>query len=89
MKKKLKKGFKFIPRTKEVINILRRYWKRYEEANAEFRHNLQKTEEEMQKELKEPLLEFFWSDNEIVGIGTPANNKIMKLVQREQLEDGK
>jgi hypothetical protein len=86
---KPKKGFKFIPRTKEVINILKRYWKRYEEANDEFRHNLQKIEEDMQKELHEPLLEFFWTDGEVVGIGTPVNPKVMKLVQRDMLEDGK
>ena len=86
---KPKKGFKFIPRTKEVINILKRYWKRYEEADSEFRHNLQKIEEEMQKEFKEPLLEFFWTDGEVVGIGTTSNPKIMKLVQRDQLEEGR
>jgi len=87
--KKPKKGFKFIPRTKEVINILKRYWKRFEETDSEFRHSLQKVEEAMQKELHEPLLEFFWSDNECVGIGTPVNPKIMKLVQRDQLEENK
>ena len=87
--KKSKKGVRFIPHTKEVLSILRKYWKRYEEVESEFRHSVQKIEEEMQKDLKEPLLEFFWSDNSVVGIGTPADPKIMKLVHSEDLADGK
>ena len=81
-----KKGVRFIPRTKEVINILKKYWIRFKDADAEFRHNLCKIESEMQKELKEPLLEFFYVDNECAGIGTPADPKKMKLVRTEQLE---
>jgi hypothetical protein len=87
MKRKPKTGkLSFIPRTAKLINTLKKYWKQYEEVNAAFRHGVAKIEEEMQKELHEELLEFFYCDNEAVGIGTPADPKRMKLVRREQLE---
>lgn len=83
---KLKKRTRFIPRTPAVIKILRKYWMQYKEVEAVYKHSIAKIESEMQKEFKEPDLEFYFMDGDAIGIGTPKNLKKMKLVNKEKLE---
>lgn len=77
---------KRIPRNKWVKRKLKKYYQEYKKVEAEFRHSLRKLEEQMQREFRTPEMEFFQVDDGIVGIGTPANPKIMKLVHFEELE---
>lgn len=77
---------KKIPKNKQVLNKMKKFYLEYKKVEATFRHDLRKLEEQIQKEFKTPELEFFHVDGDIVGIGTPSNPKIMKLIQFEELE---
>ncbi len=65
-----------------LIQRLKTYWRKYREAEQEYRHSIAKIEDEMRKELKEEAIEFVIDKGEVVGIG--EQNKT--LVNREQLE---
>lgn len=79
-------GLRFIPRTREVLKILKRYWEQYKEVEAEFRHSIAKLEIELQKELKEAEIGFI-KDNmgNIVGFGSQDAKKL-KPVYAKDLE---
>ncbi len=68
------------------INKLKKFYREYKNVEATFRHEIRKLEEQMQKEFKIPELEFFHSDDGYVGIGTPTNPKLMKLIHFHELE---
>lgn len=77
----------FIPRTKKLIRTLKVYWQQFKEAEQVYRHSIAKIEQEMQKELREDLVSFQYDkDGSCVGISTPADPKILKLVDKSQLE---
>lgn len=75
-----------IPKNKQVLNKMKKFYIEYKKIDDMFCHSLRKLEEQMQREFKTPELEFFHSDDGYVGIGTPANPKIMKLIHFEELE---
>jgi len=76
----------FIPRTKKLIRTLKVYWQQYKEVEQVYHHSVAKIEQEMQKELREDLVAFTYKDGGCVGISTPADPKILKLVDKLQLE---
>ena len=78
-----KKKYKIIP-TQKQLEILKLYWKMYECEHNDFWGRICKLEEGMSKKTGIENLEFFWCDNEIVGIGD--RDRGMKLIQREALE---
>ena len=75
-----------INKNKQVLNKMKKFYVEYKKIEDTFHHSIRKLEEQMQREFKTPELEFFHSDDGYVGIGTPANPKIMKLIQFEELE---
>jgi len=81
--RKIRKIFK----NNQLINKLKKYYQSFSKIDAEYNHSIRKLEEQMQKEFKTSEIEFFCIDGEYVGIGTPLNPKIMKLIQFEELEN--
>ena len=76
---------KRIPKNKQVLNKLKKFYQGYKLVEAKFRHDVRKLEEQIQKEFKTPELEFIKIDNVIAGIGTPSNPKMMKVASFEEL----
>lgn len=69
--------------TKEQKKILKEYWLRYKTLHAFFEDEVQRLEQNMKEELNIEC-EYFWCDNECVGIGD--YNREYELLQREDLE---
>ena len=57
-----------------------KYWAMLEELEEDFYRKLYMLENKMRKETGIKDLEFFWADNEIVGIGNES--RTMKLIHR-------
>ena len=68
------------------IEKLKPYWKKARDAQTQYSVAIRKIEEEMQKEFNEPLLEFFFFEGEMEGIGTPLNPKRMDLIYTNELD---
>jgi len=68
------------------IKKLKPYWAKLREAESRFFKEVRIIEKQMQKELGDEELEFFWVDGEPVGIGTPSNPKKMKLIHDAELD---
>ena len=63
---------------------LKKWWKLYLFFEDEFCRQVQKIEEKMAKDTGIEDIEFFRSDDGIVGIGNTS--RTIKLIQREELE---
>ncbi len=89
MKRQKRTGLRFIPRTKEVLKILKKYWDGYKEVEAEFRHSVAKLEIELQNELKESEIGFIRDGGTIVGIGSQDSKKLKPVLAKdlEKLND--
>jgi hypothetical protein len=61
---------------------LDRYFQILDIADSEFSAYVQAIEYVMQKETGIRDLEFVWNDGCVVGIGTPARKKKIKLIHR-------
>jgi len=70
--------------TKELINKLKPFWKKYETISNKYWDGITKLEMKMSKEMGIEEMEFFFVDNECAGIGNVA--RTMKLIQREKLQ---
>jgi len=77
------KQYKIVP-TKKQLNILKKYWKRYQDNYDKFWGETGELERAMNIETKIKDLEFFWCDGECVGIG--QYDRKMALIPREDLE---
>lgn len=73
--------------TKTQKKKLKRYWKAQEKVWDEFLTEIGTLETIMQRDLKIPNLEFYWSkfEGSIVGIGTADRD--YELLQYEDLEE--
>jgi len=71
--------------TKDQIEKLKIFWKSQKETTSRYRENLYAIEQVMEDSLGIEGLEFFWSDNSIVGIGTI--DREYNLLQYEDLDD--
>ena len=71
--------------TKEQIEQLKIFWDSQKETTDRYLENLYAIEEVMSDALGIEGLEFFWSDNSIVGIG--SMDREYKLLQYEDLEE--
>jgi len=60
---------------------LKKYWDKLELLESIFYHGVELIEKDMQKETNIKDIEFFWADNEIVGIGTGA--RTVELIHRD------
>jgi hypothetical protein len=74
---------KIIPTKKQLI-IMKEYWKRFQSVEDYYYRSMGDLEREMSKATKIKDLEFFFCDNECVGIGDVMRN--MRLIQRKELE---
>ena len=79
----MKKTYK-IKITKKLINQLKSYWVEAHQAYNNLFGELNEIEAKMVKKTGIKEIEFFWVDNEIVGIGNA--DRTMPLIQREKLE---
>ncbi len=70
--------------TKEQLKVLRKGWKDAKKYYGAFCVALGGIEVQMEGRLKINGIEFFWVDNEMVGIGVVDRDR--RLVQREELE---
>jgi len=73
-----KKHYK-IKITKKLLKQLFPFWDRLELSENFFRKRLDDIEKDMAKETGIKDIEFFWCDNEIVGIGNTS--RTMPLIQ--------
>lgn len=60
---------------------LAKYWKQLTKLEASFYKKIKALEHKMSKEFMISDIEFFWCDNEIVGIGNAS--KTMHLIHRK------
>ena len=67
-------------RAKDYKNKVKKYWKELEELEDMFYQQLEILENKISKEIRIKDIEFFWCDNNIVGIGNIS--KTMELIQR-------
>ncbi len=72
------KNYYKIKKTKKLIKQLKPYWKRMKYIRDKFNGQLYKLEEEMERALGIEGIEFFFCDNEIIGIGNAERN--MELI---------
>ena len=80
------KNRKFIPKTKQLISKLKKYYKLYAQVKAELAHSIGKIEEDMRKEMKCDELAFIYNESgQVVGVGTPKS-KMLKFISSEELE---
>jgi len=70
--------------TKEQIEQLKVFWSSQKETTDRYYAQIEAIEQVMSKLLGIEGVEFFWCDNNIVGIGT--TDREYKLVQDEELE---
>ena len=71
------------PKTKKLVKQLKPYWKKVQIILGEFYGQLANLEKEMEKETGIPTIEFFFCDNEIVGIGNAE--RTMPLINEKEL----
>jgi hypothetical protein len=76
------KKYKIKP-TKKQLLIMKDYWARMNGVQNYYYRSLGELEKEMSIKTGIKDLEFFFCDNEIVGIG--QGNREMALIQREKL----
>ena len=76
------KHYKINP-TKKQLKIIKNYWERFRCVENYFYRSVAELEREMSKATKIKDLEFFWCDNECVGIGN--GERTMRLIHREEL----
>jgi hypothetical protein len=74
-----------IEKTKKLIKQLNPYYKQYKEIENRYYEDIRDLEIEMEGVLGIKEIEFFFCDNEMVGIGTA--DRTMALVHRKELED--
>jgi hypothetical protein len=67
-----------IKKTKALIKKLKPYWNEADKESTKYYKALEKIEKKASKELEIEGLEFFFSDNDLVGIGNEERN--MELV---------
>ena len=73
-----KKNKKIVP-TESQLDTIRFYWNRMETLESRFYKDLELLEQEMEEDTKIKGIEFFWCNNEIVGVGNFA--RTMDLIQ--------
>jgi hypothetical protein len=73
------------PSTPELIEKLKPFWKKMRKAEDQFICDLNAIESEISKATGIEDIVFFWSDNEIVGIGNAGRN--MELIHDGELEE--
>ena len=78
-----RKVYKINP-TKEQLAIMKLYWDMFQIEQNILWAKIGEFEKAMSKATGIECLEFFWCDNECVGIGD--GNRYMRLVHREDLE---
>lgn len=71
---------------KVLIKTLKPFWKRMRSDEGVYYSLLKATETQMSKKAGIEL-EFFWCDNEIVGIGSA--DRTLKLIHDEELNDNR
>ena len=81
-----KKEYK-IKKTLALIKKLKPYLSELQLIEDEFYSQLELLEKKMEKDLKIKGIEFFWSDNSIVGVGNI--NRTMELIHIEEIEEEK
>lgn len=64
----------------KLKRILKPYWKLLEQAEGKFWADIKEIEKQMAKATGIKDIEFFWCDNEIVGIGN--GTRTLKLIHR-------
>jgi len=72
------KDYKY--KAKDWKKKLSKYWKYLERHEDTFRNQIEQLEKKIAHETGIKDIEFFWSDNEIVGIGNVS--RTMELVDR-------
>jgi hypothetical protein len=82
MRVKMKK-YKIKP-TKKQLELMKLYWGMFKAEEAIFWSRVGELERKLSTETKIKDIEFFYSDNECVGIGD--YNREMKLIHRGELE---
>lgn len=82
MTKKVRK-YRVIPTKKQLI-MIKEGWKLFQEITDAYYKNVSNIEHNLSKNTGIKEVEFFWCDNECVGIGNV--DRTMKLIQREELE---
>jgi hypothetical protein len=73
------------PSTPELIEKLKPFWKKMQKAEERFICDLNTIESEISEATGIEDVVFFWSDNEIVGIGNAGRN--MELIHDSELEE--
>jgi hypothetical protein len=77
------KVYKIIP-TKEQKRIIKCYWHKMKEIENEFYARINDLEKELERETDIKEIEFFFCDNECVGIGNVE--RTMELIHGEDLK---
>lgn len=75
--------YKIIP-TKEQKRIIKAYWEKFTQIEDEFYGRLGELEKDLARETGIKGIEFFFSDNECVGIGNA--DRTMALIHRNYEE---
>ena len=70
--------------TKTLINQVKPFWRRMREIQFDFNEKISNLEEEMSKDLQIENMEFFWCDNDIVGVGNA--NRTLELIHYNDLD---
>lgn len=81
-----KKKKLIIPKNTWVVNKFKKHYQEFKKLEATYRHSLHKIEEAMQKEFKTKEIEFIIENGKIIGIGTPTNPKILRIIKLEEME---
>ena len=75
-----------IPKTKEVLNLCKKFWIEVKKTEAERQHSLQKIESTMQEALKRREIILVRDEKgSIIGIGS-TDNATLKLIRKEELD---
>ena len=77
------KKYKIKP-TKKQLELMKLYWGMFKAEEAIFWSRVGELERKLSAETKIAYVEFFYSDNECVGIGNAQ--RTMKLIHRGDLE---
>ena len=75
---------KTIKPTSEQIEVMRKYWKLFQQIEEAYFNNIDNLQDMMSKEAGIKELIFFSSDGAVVGIGN--EERTMNLIQRDELE---
>jgi hypothetical protein len=77
------KKYKIVP-TKEQKRIIKSYMVKFSQIESEFYESVRELEKELERETEIKDIEFFFSDNECVGVGNAE--RTMALIHRNHKE---